>query len=576
MSSLTRAWNVQLTMTDTMSQEGDVHPMIRSILALRGIDDDREIQKFFAPNYENDLHDPFLFADMSCVVERIREAISVGEHIGVFGDYDADGITSSVILRRTLERLGCPVSVYIPDKLTEGHGLHVNALDAFASKGIRLLFTVDCGMMNHTEIRVARSRGMDVVIVDHHHVPEELPEAFAIINPKLPNSQYPFRELCGAGTTFKLAQALYRSFLPEYESELKWILDFAAIGTVADCVPLVGENRVLVKYGLIVLSKTRHVGLREMFSVGKIVVDEDHIPDAHTIGFRIGPRINAASRMAHALTAHELLMATQPDHARLLALDLESQNAERQKVSGRVADEVRAMADTDFRNRSLVFAVSAHFPFGVAGLVAGKVARDIEKPVAVFHKGEIESTGSFRSVPGLSIIEAIESCADLLEKFGGHEQAAGATIRNDNLEAFQEKLEHVVATQLAGTQRQPELLIDCELSPFYITPKFFATLKKLAPFGMGNAEPIFLLRNVSVESVRCVGKDNQHLKASFRTDAGVFGAIGFGIGETWSGLLLGDRVDIVFHLQENRWNGSSRIEFDLLDICRAGEHILNY
>lgn len=568
---MNRLWTVKRSLSEGMASGGVFPDPIESLLSLRGIESDEDRKKFLMPNYDTDLHDPFLFADMRKLVDRVKHALEHTETVGVFGDYDADGITSSVILRTVLERLGLAVVPYIPDKLTEGHGLHPNALDAFEREGIRLVFTVDCGMMNHAEIADAASRGMEVIVIDHHHVPETLPMAFAIINPKLPRSKYPFRDLCGAGTTFKVAQALYRTLLPDKEEELKWLLDFAAIGTVADCMPLIGENRVIVKYGLIVLSKTRHIGLREMFAVGKIAIDEEHLPNAHTIAFQIGPRVNAASRMAHAKAAHDLLMAERPDEARLLALDIESQNQSRQKVSEALAREVRAVAENMYRDKKCIFAVGEHYPLGVAGLVAGKVAHEFGKPTAVFAKGEKESTGSFRSIPAFNIIEAIGKCAELLDRFGGHEQAAGATIKNENLAPFFEKLEMIVEQKLAETDMTPRLDIDLELSSSHITPAFFARLTKLSPFGFGNPEPTFLLRNASVESARCVGKDDKHLKISFETETGNFGAIGFGLGEEWKNLEEGERVSVVFHLEENRWNGSSKLEMRILDMKREEE-----
>lgn len=561
-------WNIRGSLSSRADSSLAAHDPVEMLLELRGIATEDDRKRFLMPNYDTDLHDPFLFADMQKLVDRIRLALDRKETVGVFGDYDADGVTSSVILRRVLERLGLAVVPYIPDKLTEGHGLHVNALNAFGEAGVKLLFTVDCGMMNHAEIREAVTRDMEVIVIDHHHVPEELPAAFAIVNPKLPGSKYPFDELCGAGTTFTVARALYQTFLPEKADELKWLLDIAAIGTVADCMPLLGENRVLVKYGLIVLSKTRHIGLQEMFAVGKIPIDEDHVPTAQTIAFQIAPRINAASRMAHAKTAHELLMTEQRTEGRMLALELEEQNRARQKVSEAAANDVRALAETAYHDRKLIFAAGEQFPLGVAGLVAGKIAHELGKPTAVFHRAETESTGSFRSIPALSIIEAIEECSDLLVRFGGHSQAAGATIRNENLGTFAERLEGIVNRKLAETDMTVRLDIDLEISPFHITRDFSNRLKKLGPFGIGNPEPTFLIRDVSVDEARLVGNGEKHLKLSLATEKGTFGAIGFGMGAEWGNLRKGEQIDVVFHLEENRWNGSTKLELRLLDISR--------
>lgn len=565
--SMKRRWNILCSEIDAGE---DSESLFSVILRLRGIETEEDRTRFLMPDYDRDLADPFLFSDMSKLVDRVRDVRERGERIGIFGDYDADGVTSSVILRRTLERFGIPVSAYIPEKTTEGHGLHPNALNAFEAEGIRLVFTVDCGMMNHAEIDEANRRGMDVIVIDHHHVPEVLPAAFAIVNPKLPGSAYPFRELCGAGTTFRVSDALYRAFSPEKRDELKWLLDLVAIGTVSDCMPLVGENRVLVRYGLIVLAKTRVVGLREMFRVGSMNIDEEHLPDAETIAFRIGPRINAASRMSHAKAAHELLMTERTEDARLLALDLEEQNRARQKVSEALAREVRIVGENLYRDKKLIFAVGEHYPLGVAGLVAGKISHELGKPTAVFAKGETESTGSFRSIPALNIIESIGQCSELLEKFGGHSQAAGATIRNEHLEAFYTKLEAIVDRKLAETDMTPTLDIDCELSPFHLTKNFFSALRKLSPFGMGNPEPTFLLRYVLLEEARYVGSGEQHLKCAFRTEKGVCGGIGFGMGRDGTDFRKGDTVDVVFHLAENRWNGVNRLELRLLDMQKSG------
>lgn len=565
-------WNIRHSLvSNPPTPRGDESPVVAKLLLLRGIEGEEAVQNFFAPDYDRDLHDPFLFASMRMVMDRVRMALDRKERVGVFGDYDADGVTSSVILRTALERIGLSVSVYIPDKLVEGHGLHTNALDAFERDGATLVFTVDCGMMNHAEIENANARGMDVIVIDHHHVPEILPKAFAIVNPKLPDIGYPFSELCGAGTTFKVAQALYREFLPEATGELKWLLDVAAIGTVADCMPLIGENRAIVKYGLIVLSKTRREGLRQMFAVGRLSIDEDHIPDARTIGFQIGPRINAASRMAHAKTAHELLMEVKPERARDLALELEANNVARQKVSDETSSTIRKLAGTLYKEKKFIFAVGEHYPLGVAGLVAGRIANEFGKPTAIFHKGETESTGSFRSIPSLNIIEAIEECSDLLEKFGGHSQAAGATIRNDRLEAFSEKLEAVIDERLKDISTEPILDIDVEISPEYIAPALLATIKRFAPFGEGNREPVFLIRKMTVGSSKLVGNGSKHLKLSLVAGSKTFDAIGFGLGEKGGHLADGDMIDVVFTLEENTWNGVTKPQLKLIDIRHKKE-----
>jgi single-stranded-DNA-specific exonuclease len=558
-----------------VAEEGGsyAHPVTQRLLRLRGIDSEEERRRFFQADYGKDLHDPFLFSDMDKVVERIRQVRERGERVGVFGDFDVDGVTSSVLLREILTALDIPVSVYIPDKNTEGHGLHMNALDVFEKDGVKLIMTVDCGMTNHKEVDEAVKRGMDVIIVDHHHVPPVLPNAIAIINPKLPHAGYPFKELCGAGTTFKVGQALYKAFLPDQEERLKWFLDLAAVGTVADCMPLIGENRVIVKYGLIVLSKTRRTGFREMFAVGRIQIDENHVPDARAIGFQIGPRINAAGRMAHAQAAHDLLMETDRVKARGLALEIEARNEERQKISKEVADQVKKVAESMYKDKKFIFAVSEHYPLGIVGLIAGRIAHEFNKPTAVLQKGETESQGSFRSIPSINIIEAIEQCGDLLVKFGGHAQAAGMTIKNENLDIFYEKLNGIIEKQLEGVVVEPEIDIDMKLSPYQITPQLVQEIRRFAPFGEGNREPVFLMENMVVEQARMVGNGSKHLKLALRPEEGgslkAFDAIGFGLGERFPDLMPGQKVDVVFQLEENVWNGNVSIQFKLIDMRLA-------
>jgi len=553
------------------SAQDSYHPVIDALLNSRGYRDEESRQRFLFPNFDRDIHDPFLFRQMRRVVDRIGEAKKNNEKIGIFGDFDADGVTSSVIIRETLEALGISCEVYIPEKINEGHGFNILAVDFFEQKKVTLILTLDCGMTNHEAITEAKKRNIATIVVDHHHVPEILPDAFAIINPKIATETYPFQELCGAGTSFKLAQALFMEYLPEKKDQLKWILDVVAIGTVADVMPLIGENRVIVKYGLIVLSKTRRVGLQEMFSVGRIKIDEDNLPDAHTIGFQIAPRINAASRMAHALLAHNLLIEKERVQARILALELDAWNVERQKISATTTDQVRAIAIEKYQKRKFIFALDENFPFGIIGLVAGRIAHEFHKPTCVLTRGETESRGSFRSIPELNVIEIIEQCGDLLKKFGGHSQAAGMTIENKNLDAFYEKFDALATSVLENVVTEPEIIVDMKIIPEHITSALCHDLKLLAPFGEGNPEPIFALENMFIYDVRFVGNGEKHIKlrlGSSEKNGKIFDAIGFSFGETFPDLQVGETLDILFHISENTWNGSTTVQLKLVDIHR--------
>jgi single-stranded-DNA-specific exonuclease len=541
--------------------------VVERLLAQRGIQAaDRE--RFIAPQYDRDLHDPFLFRDMERVVERIRMAGERNEKIGVFGDFDADGVTASVIIREALEALGLSVVIHIPHKLREGHGLSSAAVERFSHENVRLILTLDCGMMSHAEIAAAKAAGIETIVIDHHHVPPVLPEAFAIINPKLPEETYPFRDLCGAGTAFKVATALFRRLLPEREEELKWLLDVAAIGTVADVMPLIGENRVLVKYGLIVLQKTRRPGLRELYHVGRIPIDDRHAPDARMIAFQIAPRINAASRMAHAQTAHDLLVTADAAHARVLALELESYNTARQKVSQAAALEVQALATSQFADKKYILAIGEGFPLGVVGLVAGRVAHELGKPTGVFQRGETTSTGSFRSIEGFSIVAALEACADLLEKFGGHEQAAGMTIRNDRWEAFHERFDAYVNTALRTVDTVPVLDIDLALHPTDLSLELVQAIDDIAPFGEGNPEPVFLLSGFEIAAARKVGKEGKHWKFDLRHPEGGerIDAVGWTLVPEHPDLDAGQQITVACQLSANTWNGSTALQLKLVDV----------
>jgi len=559
-------WKVKIDSV-TPKTETAYHPVIEALLSDRGYLDTASIERFFRPDYDRDLHDPFLFKSMRKAVDRMKTALESGERIGIFGDYDADGVTSSVLLRTALEQLGFPVTVYIPHKEKEGHGVHKNALHAFQKEGVSVMFTVDCGMTNVSEVAEANRLGMDVIIIDHHHVPEIFPDAFAIINPRVLNCGYPFQELCGAGTTFKFIQALYQDLAPKRVGELKWLLDLAAVGTVADVMPLIGENRTIVTYGLIVLGKTRNIGLQEMYAAGKLKIDEWNKPDARMIGFQIGPRINAASRMEHGQIAHDLLASKDQAEASMLASQLEQLNNDRRKLSERISALVRAEAREQKDRRSII-AVHPDYTIGVVGLVAGTIAREIGKPVVVLRRYDECSTGSLRSIPGLNIIEVVERCGDLLEKFGGHAQAAGLTVKNENLPAFRERFDAMVDALLPEKMTEPELAIDVRIDPIHLTADLISQIQSFAPFGQGNPEPVFLLENMRIGDIRTVGSTGKHLKMTLISDerSKSFDAIGFSFGERFPDMKEGDRIDVVFTLEENVWNGRTSMQLKLIDL----------
>lgn len=543
--------------------------IVLELLAGRGISGQEEIEKFFNPDYGKDVLSPFLFSKMEKATDRLRQAKENDEKIAIFGDYDADGVTATALLFETLVKLGFPEPVtYIPDRQLEGYGMNPEAIKYLHKENVKLIITVDCGIKNIEEVALAKELGIDVVITDHHHVPKDLPDAIAVINPHQDECGYPFLEFAGVGVAFKLAQALYLKIEPEKIEQLKWSLDLVAVGTIADCVPLLDENRTLVKYGLVVLSKTKRPGLLEMFKVGRILIDEDNLPNTQKIAFQISPRINAAGRMDHASIAYNLIVEKDFVLARNMALEVESKNQSRQKMTAEIVREIRAIAENSFKDKKLIFAYNEHWPAGILGLVAGKISEEFNKPAVVMQKQGKEFVGSLRSIPQLNIIESLEKCSDLLLKFGGHSQAAGVKIASEKMEEFYERLSKITEDELVGRDISPELKIDAEINPEDVNRDLIKDIKRMEPFGEGNREPVFLMRKMVIEDLRIVGNGNKHLKLSLRAEKGspkIFDAIGFGMGEKFS-FSKNDIVDVVCNMSEDEWNGNKKIQLRLLDL----------
>lgn len=554
-----------------LAADGRMHSqLILQILFARGLRTKAQIESFFDFDYEKGILDPFQFPDMAKAVARIMVAKEKKEKVAIFGDYDADGVTSSALVFEALTDLGFPnVEVYIPDRQLEGYGMNKEAVEYLSQQGVTLIITVDCGVTGIAEVALAQEKGIDVIVTDHHHAPAILPAAVAVINPHIENCGYACQDLAGVGVAFKLVQALYQKMDPKNVDQLKWFLDLVAIGTVADCVPLLEENRVLVKYGLIVLSKTRRVGLLEMFKVGRIVIDENNVPDTQKIAFQISPRINAAGRMDHASFSYNLMVEKDRVKARTMALEVEDKNQKRQKMTAEIVKEVKAIAEEKFADKNLIFAASENWRVGILGLIAGKIADEYAKPTAVFQEQNGECVGSFRSIPEINIIEALEKCADLLMHFGGHAQAAGVRLKKENLETFYARLLALIDAQLQGEKKVPEIEVDAEITAADINWELMLEMKQLEPFGQGNEEPIFLLKKMCIEDLKVVGNGSKHIKLSLRAQSNspkIFDSIGFGLGDKFPDLKKGDLVDILFNLQEDEWNGNKKMQLRLIDL----------
>lgn len=543
-----------------------IHPIVDQLLLQRGVVGDM-IESFLMPNYEADLHDPFLFRDMHKVVRRIKKAIDEKENIGIFGDHDADGVSSATLLSEGLEALGAHVFVYIPDKITEGHGININAIDQFVTDQVNVMISVDCGTSSHDAVSYARHKQIDVIITDHHHAPDILPDALAIINPQIKEETYPFRELSGTAVAFKVLQALYVHMAPDRIAQLKWFLDIVCVGTVADCVPLIGENRTLVSYGLIVLNKTRRIGYKEICSVGRFCKDNEEIR-AETVAFHIAPRINAAGRMVHAKHAFELLREQDATKAREKAQFIETLNEKRKRITDQITRRVEKIIENEQKGRSFLIVAGEDYPIGIVGIVAGRIADKYKRPTGIFTKFDTESRGSFRSVEGLHVVDALRACEEHIEKFGGHEKAAGATILHEKFEQFVQKIDAHAAVLLPEVPK-PHLLVDMEIELRDITVEFVDLIGSLEPFGEGNPEPIFIIRRVCVGKIRMVGATGAHAKMMFIDphDSRIrIGAIGFSMREKCAEINVNDIVDIVVRVQTNDWNGVTSVQLNICDI----------
>lgn len=576
-----------------ISQFPEYGATVLELLWHRGLKTQAQIDEFFNPDYE-DLHDPFLMLGMAEAVARVAKAIKEKEKIAIFGDYDADGVCGSVVLKATLEELAADVSggIYVPDRVREGYGLNRAAIEKMVGDEVKLLVTVDCGISEVEDIALANSLGLDVIVTDHHQPGKKLPAAGAIVNPWQPGDGYPFKELAGVGVAFKLAQALLsekssanfgKKVPPGWE---KWLLDLVALGTVADCMPLLGENRTLVRYGLIVLAQTQRVGLQELMKVARLspVYEEEKLKtnlDTYSLGFVLAPRLNAAGRIDHADLAVDLLLAKDRREALAMAQKINDHNRQRQKVTEDIVNEIerRVKADLENADRIAIFANDAAWSPGVIGLVAGKIADRHNRPTFIFSSAaENEPThlrGSARSVPSFNLISAISQCAELLDKFGGHTGAAGLELEAKNLEAFKEKMNQIAKEALKGKDLTPVLKADLELEAKDVNWELYDNLEKFEPFGQANERPRWLLKNLTVANVRIVGNGSKHLKLELKPadlPGKVFKAIGFGLAKNGNeNLAYGDRIDVVCELLVDEWNGTRNLQLRVMDLKKHAD-----
>ncbi len=564
-----KRWQIAAAVPETfLTRLSHLHPLVARALYNRGLTDPAEAEAFLRGDPGPD--DPFRLEGMNQAVDRLRRAIRADEPIAVYGDFDADGVTATALLVLALRALGGQVQPYIPHRLEEGYGLNRAALADLASQGTRVVVTVDCGIRFPQEIAYARRQGMDVIVTDHHIVGEEQLEAVAVVNPHQPGCGYAYKDLAGVGLAYKLAQALLRvnrrvPLRRQADLQEEDLLDLVALGTVADLAPLTGENRSLVIRGLERLNAEPRPGIDALMRQAGLRPGQ---VDATAIGYVLGPRLNAAGRIAHAKTAYQLLTAEYPEEAKRLAEHLDNLNQERQRLTAEAQERAREIAHVEQAEWPLLFIAAPDLPAGVVGLVASRLVEEFYRPAVVVEVGEEESRGSARSIPEFHITRALDTCADLLIQHGGHAAAAGFTVRTEDLDALRERLLAVAARELEGRELAPTLRIDAEVPLGEMSWSLWEALQQLEPFGEGNPEPLFVSRDVQVRRCRAVGSDGAHLKLLLSDGRAVWDGIAFRQGD-WIDHLP-NRIDIAYHLQLNEWNGQRRLQLNIQDIRPVG------
>ncbi|MBA3947553.1 MAG: single-stranded-DNA-specific exonuclease RecJ [Herpetosiphonaceae bacterium] len=537
-----------------------VSPLIAQLLWNRDLTDPQQALAFLASDWSQ-LHDPMLLRDMDRAVARIRRACAEHERVAVYGDFDTDGVTGVTLLFQALTGLGLDVLPYIPKRLEEGYGLNTAAVERLAME-VQLLITVDCGISNVKEIARAQALGLDVIVLDHHEPPAELPDGYALINPKQPGCNYPYKMLVGVGVAYKLVQALHRAgmHMPFRSQEL---LDVVALGTVTDMGPLHGENRVLVKYGLKYLNTTKRVGLRALIDVAGIKGPVD----AQNIGFGLGPRINAAGRLDDANRAYELLTCTNVAAAQTMAAELNTLNIERQALTKQVQQVAQALVTSSGKHNDRILILDGKdFPAGIVGLVAARLVEAFGRPVLLLERGETTSRGSARSISGFSIVDAFAECADVFDKYGGHAMAAGFSIQTARLPELERNLKLVAERLITDDLLVPRIHYDAELNLNQVSYDLITQLAQLEPFGQGNAQPVWVSRGVQVVDTRTMGTDQQHLKLRVREGrSDIIEVVAWRQGHRQAEFRNAGQLDLAYTMEDNEWQGRHRVQLVLKD-----------
>lgn len=538
---------------------GKLHDVVLQILKKRGIETPEDIDQFLNPKLCK-LYDPTLMKDMDRAVQRIKKAIKYNEKVTIYGDYDVDGITSCTIMIKLLRKFGLNVDYYVPSRIDEGYGLNKDAIEKIHKSGTTLIITVDNGISSFDEVEFAKKLKIDVIITDHHEPKDKLPKAFAILNPKQPGCGYPFKELSGVGVVLKLAYALLDMDIGAIEE----YLDLAALGTVADIVPLLDENRIIVKNGLQKLDNTTNKGI---IALKNILNLQDKPIDTTKISFMIAPRLNAVGRISDASIAVELLLTNDVQRAKQLAEVLEDVNRKRQNIESKILNQAKELIENniDLETSKIIVLSSPDWHPGVIGIVASRITEMYHRPSILIAEDGKTGQGSGRSIQGFNLFEALDKNSDLLIRYGGHEQAAGLTIKVENIDKFAENINMLAIDIFEKVDLTPRLTIDLELNED-INLDLAKQLELLEPFGYKNPKPLFASKNLLLEEVRTVGKKDKHLKMRLRKKKCKIDSIGFNLGDIKQKLEMAPIVDLAFYLEVNRWNGYITPQLNIKDI----------
>lgn len=534
--------------------------LLATIIANKELKNNDEIEVFLKPT-RKDFHDPYLMPDMEIAVNRIIKAINNQEKVIIYGDYDVDGITSITVLKKFLADRGLEVDSYIPNRLDEGYGLNKNAIDYIVSKGYDLMITVDCGISGNEEIDYANKLGLETIVTDHHEPTETLPKALAVVDAKRKDNKYPFNQLAGVGVVFKLIQAISQVYKLEEKEYLKY-LDIVCVGTISDIVPLVDENRVITKLGLKLVEVTKNVGLKSLLAtIGYKKVDSS------AISFGVAPRINACGRMGHEQDALQLFLTDNVVEAVKISQKLNEYNKQRQDIEKKIFEEVLTKIENGEKDKPCIVLAEKNWHHGVIGIVSSKVTEMYYKPSILICLENGEGKGSGRSIQGFDLHEALTKCSNHVDRFGGHSMAIGISVSEDNFEAFKSEFEDYVSNTNIN-ELIPVIKVDEEVFAKDININAVNELNALEPFGEANKMPIFMYRNLRINSIRALS-DGKHLKLTLKDENMIIDAIGFNMGNLVDEFLIGDKIDVLGNLEVNRFNGRENVQINLKDLRKS-------